>query len=232
MGECDKWCEVLWAVSRLEKRYRNASHSQLTAYQHQRCEFDYNSAVNDSRCISIYLRVGHPQWFILLHMATFSSFKVSFYLDVLPIINNQNKSCIFSVSLPQCINFTKTKHWSICSALDVGQQSWQRLLRYWLISCALCNSNYLWMHMLASGENVWTWLVIVQRNPPCAPRHLFNSIKSMGATSQCNFIVQLRLDNQQSTQAADSQPCFVPASMQNLPRCIMMHLTIERFPHV
>ena len=40
---------------------------------------------------------------------------------------------------------------------------------------------------------------------------------TMGATLQRNFFVQLRPDNQQSAQAADSRLCSVSASMQNFP---------------
>lgn len=73
---------------------------------------------DESRCISLNLGVWYPQWSILVHMTTFSSFKFPF--QTLSPSNNQTTAVYkIKAASSEYITTTKIKHSSICSDLHV-----------------------------------------------------------------------------------------------------------------
>lgn len=132
-----------------------------------------------SQCISLNRGVWYPQWSILLHMTTFSSFKFPF--QTLSPSNNQ-PTAVYKIKAASSEYITATKlntylqwlkhlfystvilfshssveiYWHPLTVLHfpfwAEGQSWQCLLRPLLISAACCNSCYWWLQTSASGE--------------------------------------------------------------------------------
>ena len=64
------------------------------------------------------LSVQHPQWSVLLHMATIHHLNYTSIHKGLPVIRLK-QSTQLKLHLFNILNMTKTKHVSICSALHI-----------------------------------------------------------------------------------------------------------------
>ena len=127
---------TLWAPLKLElwiseKKKKNISdwiheHTYLLevgTFTGLMIRLNYILAVNHSNAkrFSMYVSLWHPLWSIFLHMATFSTFKFTLYLES---PSNNQTTAVFKRKAAsfQCINIRITKHVSICSAFHVCLQ--------------------------------------------------------------------------------------------------------------